>query len=429
MNDSTILPRLASYSERFKAILGLEQWSILAAELAALIMRLDQSSDAPSLSRDVDRFIEGLLRSPAADLVQQALAEASEGDWSTTLRSGKGVRELKHVLLEPKDGYVVIPVFYGTDRQMTDSVDPHERYSGNRGTPGFGVARVSIPENHKVAELESKEWWQWFSEPNPKKHVVLLEAEPCLRPTFVRVLSETLAVADKRDLLVFVHGFNVRFADAARRTAQLAYDLKFPGPAMLYSWPSRADVKQYMVDAATIEWTVPHFVDFIRMGMIEVGARSVNVIAHSMGTRALVGALERLDVEGLPARLHQIILAAADIDAGVFRSIAPVLRQRVERVTLYASENDRALLVSRLLQGYPRAGDAGDRIIILDEVDTIDASKVETGLFTLNHSYFGAKRSILTDIHAILHRDLPPSERFDLQRMRCADGVYWAYKS
>ena len=38
---------------------------------------------------------------------------------------------------------------------------------------------------------------------------------------------------------MFVHGFNVSFADAARRTAQIAYDLAFGGPGAL-SWPYSA---------------------------------------------------------------------------------------------------------------------------------------------------------------------------------------------
>jgi esterase/lipase superfamily enzyme len=39
--------------------------------------------------------------------------------------------------------------------------------------------------------------------------------------------------------LVFLHGFNVTFADAAIRAAQIGCDLKVPGATAFFSWPSR----------------------------------------------------------------------------------------------------------------------------------------------------------------------------------------------
>ena len=57
-----------------------------------------------------------------------------------------------------------------------------------------------------------------------------------------------LTRSNKKTLLLFVHGFNVKFANAALRTAQLAHDLKFPGVAMFYSWPSQGDTSAYLHD-------------------------------------------------------------------------------------------------------------------------------------------------------------------------------------
>ena len=41
-----------------------------------------------------------------------------------------------------------------------------------------------------------------------------------------------------KQVFVFVHGFNVSFENALRRTAQIAYDLNFDGAPFLFSWPS-----------------------------------------------------------------------------------------------------------------------------------------------------------------------------------------------
>ena len=57
----------------------------------------------------------------------------------------------------------------------------------------------------------------------------------------------------------------VSFEDAARRTAQIAHDLGLPLVPMLYSWPSEGAVLRYGTDAANVEWTIPHFTEFLSM--------------------------------------------------------------------------------------------------------------------------------------------------------------------
>jgi esterase/lipase superfamily enzyme len=37
--------------------------------------------------------------------------------------------------------------------------------------------------------------------------------------------------------LIFVHGYNMSFDNAARRAAQIAYDINFDGATFLFSWP------------------------------------------------------------------------------------------------------------------------------------------------------------------------------------------------
>ena len=68
-----------------------------------------------------------------------------------------------------------------------------------------------------------------------------------------------------------------------------------------------------------------------------------------MGNRGLTRALQTLVLErpDLRGRFREIILAAPDVDAEVFRrDLVPALRQAGQRVTLYASSNDLALKAS-----------------------------------------------------------------------------------
>ena len=199
-----------------------------------------------------------------------------------------------------------------------------------------------------------------------------------------------------------MHGFNVSFADAARRTAQLAYDLQLDGAAGFYSWPSRGvpDLLGYTHDENSVQWTVPHLVAFLEELARDSGAERIHLIAHSMGNRALAAALQeiawKMAAHPAPPSFAEVILTAPDIDAEVFRGLAQAMRPTARRMTLYASGRDRALKVSHGIHGYGRAGDVEPEIVVVDGLDSIDASAVDTGL--LGHSYFADQRSVISDI-------------------------------
>ena len=151
-----------------------------------------------------------------------------------------------------------------------------------------------------------------------------------------------------------------------------------------------------MADEDAVLASEPHLVEFLKLLRLQAGASTVHLIAHSMGARLLSLALNDLAREGQAAdsvRFTQIVLTAPDIDADVFRGLAHEFRRLAERVTLYASSEDLALKVSEKLHATPRAGESGDRIVIMPELDTIDVSTVDTSLS--GHSYFAENESVL----------------------------------
>jgi esterase/lipase superfamily enzyme len=253
---------------------------------------------------------------------------------------------------------------------------------------------------------------------------MVLKCETQDRTAFFADVKTTVERSIGREAFVFVHGYNVSFEDAARRTAQIAYDLKFAGAAILFSWPSKAKFKTYVADETNVRWTVPQLRTFLEDLATQAGADTIHLIAHSMGNRALTDVLEQLAIAGtvkMPA-FRQIVLAAPDIDADVFRKLVTVIKATGERMTLYSCAKDKALEASRRFHGYPRAGDS---IIIVRGVDTIDASAVDTSL--LGHSYFGNNRTVLTDIFALLNDGDPPEDRFGMTPRQLTGGTYYAF--
>lgn len=329
-----------------------------------------------------------------------------------------------------KKAFANVRVLYATDRKPTGNKKPDKFYAADRGELTFGSVEISIPHDHRMGQLEGPAWWKLEFRKDPTRHVVLLNLDVFDRDGFVQNLRKSLVERPSKQALVFVHGYNVSFEDSCRRTAQIAYDLKFEGVPVAYSWPSEGKTQLYLVDETNVHWSVTHFQRLLCLLLNEIGAEAVHVIAHSMGNRALVEALRALDTRELQptsARLTQVIFAAPDIDAATFQEIAEDFRQKAARFTLYTSSRDAALIASKVVHKYPRAGECGKDLVLLDGIDTIDATKVDTEL--MGHSYIGNNDSILADVYDLLRDGSPPRMRFRLRRRERLGREYWMFQS
>ncbi|MBR0774390.1 alpha/beta hydrolase [Bradyrhizobium diazoefficiens] len=440
-----LLFALLDLGPELEKLLG-DKWPAYRDQLLALSARVGESDVSAELRDALEALVAQLLTETpqAADLVRRAVAdlrrqaedEAAARESAGMVRRRGRVRPLDGTVLlsdeEDNTGVLKVPVFYGTDRARGDDT-PSGYFRGLRGALAFGIARVSVPtRGRELGELTSPRWWRLEFSEDPEKHVILTGVEALDRDVFTTTLKDSLAAADERDALIFIHGYNVSFENAARRAAQISVDLKFSGRTLMYSWASAADAKQYTVDEGTVEWSREHFEAFLKLALTEIGAREVHVIAHSMGNRALVNTLERIKSWQLPAgaaTLGQVIFAAPDIDRDRFIQLAAAFKGCARRCTLYASSRDVALRASKFVHGYPRAGEAGEALLIVDGVDTIDATLVDTSLVGLHHSYFGSKRSILNDMFNLIKQQLAPDQRFDLQSVGEALKRYWSYRA
>ena len=329
--------------------------------------------------------------------------------------------------------YAMVRVHFATDRLPLPSAElPERRFGNQRGDGGilFGTADVSIPRDHRLGELEAPSIWRLEFREDPEKHVVVLAVDPQDRQEFIRSLRERIESSENGKAFIFVHGYNVSFGDAARRTAQLHYDLGFAGAPLFYSWPSRSELLGYRDDETTVEWSIPHLKDFFSEVAQLVPAEGIYVIAHSMGNRPTSRALAEVfrDHPEYRPRFKEIILMAPDIDAEVFRAeIAPALVAESQRVTLYASNRDLALKVARSLHGRQRLGDADPHIVVIPGVESIDASAVETDL--IGHSYYAEARSVLADLFDVVRDSGPAPRRRHLLEAVSEIGRFWRFRT
>lgn len=296
---------------------------------------------------------------------------------------------------------VAVPVWFGTNRNDTGESDPATRFGVDLAQLTLGQLTVTIPPTHRIGRIEQPRFWGLTRHPDPLQHMVLAGIETLAAAQF----SE--GCCDAGDRLLFIHGYNVSFHDGALRAAQLAHDLEFPGHALYYSWPSRAALLGYLTDSNNVLASRPALVDFLHLAT--EGSGRLHVIAHSMGNRYFLEAVDELLRTHPDRDLGHIILGAPDVDSNELAVRLERLAQHAQSISLYASSNDRALLVSRRIHGAPRAGDSSEGAIRLDGLDTLDASDIVADM--LGHSYFGDSPLVLGDLAALLRLGLAPAQR------------------
>ena len=203
----------------------------------------------------------------------------------------------------------------------------------------------------------------------------------------------------KGDIVLYVHGFNYTFDESLEVALSIVERARFPATPVAYSWPSQGRVGGYGVDYDMSEWTVDHLAAFIRDITPAVPAgHQLHFVSHSMGNRALLLALSRLDLAD--PRFGQLILIAPDVDAQIFAELM-AHSGPFRRKTMYVSQNDWALhAVSILHSGAIRAGDARKQYTVLSGVDTVDLSPLKAGV--TGHSIYDYSQLVFEDLGAVL---------------------------
>ncbi len=240
-------------------------------------------------------------------------------------------------------------------------------------------------------------------------------------------LRRRLAITPRKEAYVFVHGFGNTMEVAAFRMAEMWHFLGREGVAILYSWPAGYPglLRGYTRDRESGEFTIFHLKEFLKALASCPEIETVHLIAHSRGTGVAMTAMRELIVEirasgedpQAELKLGNIIMAAPDIDADVSsqRNAAEHVYDGYELLTVYVSQNDRAIGTAEWLFSSPRRlgkieprellRSETSRIKLLTNVDVVDA-RVHTDY--TGHGYFLSNPAVFSDIILILRYDRTP---------------------
>jgi esterase/lipase superfamily enzyme len=215
----------------------------------------------------------------------------------------------------------------------------------------YFLTSVSVPPGHKPGVIERAS----FGSDNPASHFMLGVNRPLDEASFKIQVAAQLSgrVGVARDILVFVHGFNTSYDEARLRLAQVVTDSNFTGVPLVFTWPSRSAMLQYVSDKESATASRDNLERLLRDLAAVPGVGRVHVLAHSMGTWLAMEALRQNAIAGhadLDGHIGEVMLASPDIDLDVFRNQMARLGH-VTRVSVFAANDDRALSISSTLAG------------------------------------------------------------------------------
>lgn len=368
---------------------------------------------------ELERTILQRLASEAADRVivelrvRELMRKLDQPVAKPTVRSAEsfgiiGDVERSEASLD-SDG-VVYPVWFGTNRKPQGNGFSGERH--DRITRGR--VDVHVPEAHRFGETGNPFWKRLLRFDLRDDRLRVQNLFKLERDAFFAELQQKLAEARKAgeigDALFFIHGYKNTFEEAAIRAAQIGVDLKAPATAF-FSWPSRGNVAAYPADEASIEASERAITDFLVEFSGNCGADKIHVIAHSMGNRGFLRALQRIAANAQTkgkVKFGQIFLAAPDVDRDLFLDLARLYAEHAERTTLYASRGDWPVWISDKFHDAPRAG-YFTPYTVTPGVDTIAVPDFDVDL--LGHSYFAQAEALLHDIYDLMRNNQNPAQR------------------
>lgn len=252
----------------------------------------------------------------------------------------------------------------------------------------FARFDVSIPPTHQAGRIEWPE--------KPKKGVdpaTEFATKEIQRYRSAKEFGAALganAQKAKREAIVYVHGFNITFAEGTYRLAQLSHDLKSTSTAVHYSWPATQKTLEYTRDRDSVLFARDGFQSLLEILAAQPYERIV-IVAHSIGSNLVVETLRQISLEGktqVSRKLAGVVLISPDIDTNLFEMQLGRIKPFPKPFVIFGDEADLALKASAFLTGQSnRVGQLKDTEILRRYgVQFVNVTDINDSEDTLGHT-------------------------------------------
>jgi esterase/lipase superfamily enzyme len=234
---------------------------------------------------------------------------------------------------------VTVPVFFVTNRQKTAGKTPD--YSNSKSEDlSFGTREITM-QSTKSQKIK-------YGNETPPVDVT---AE-----AFWDQIANSQKLRHTKQVVVYVHGYDMNIDVSSRVAARLSGELKLP--VIMYSWPSRRNPLTYAADENMAEWASFKLTEILQDLSSRYGKENIILVGHSMGCRMLCWSLQQAKASGIdvPEKFGHIFLCSPDIDSEVFKKYSDLFVKCSNDTRIFASYRDYRLLLSKMLHGGIRLG-------------------------------------------------------------------------
>ena len=201
----------------------------------------------------------------------------------------------------------------------------------------------------------------WFQ----NKEIKLRNVQALDRAVFVEQVQKFVQGSPRRSLLVVVHGFREAFPSALRKTAFLGHVLDIDTPVLLFDWPGNqgSSLRGYRRARQVAKASGAELARTLELIIREIQPARLWLIANSMGAQVVTDAFSRLyrqaDLADAQTEIENVVLTAPDVDHEEFNNrFKQEINALTGSLTVYVSSNDRALLISRIINRGLRLGES-----------------------------------------------------------------------
>ena len=312
-------------------------------------------------------------------------------------------------------GAQVVEIAFATNRMMNPTSDLTEFFGNEEGPLRVGFCRVEFSPIKLLKDAARHIMIRFPTETERIIDLKMVEADA--------FWSSIERAARKKKVLFYIHGYKMDFDKSCRRTALLQRELGSDAVVMLFAWPSQDNFAKYTMDETFIRKSVEPIKAVLGRMIETIGPGQVHAIGHSIGTRGVTTAVAELE-ERDRLQFDELVLIAPDMDKQAFEDNLPALRETVAGVTIYASENDGPLRISREVHGEPRIGEAGEFLTLFDSVETIDITEApRRDIYGHNYHYFNDR--VIQDLRKLLINGYRAAARPGLTPRVRDEKTYW----
>ncbi|WEX74678.1 alpha/beta hydrolase [Sinorhizobium numidicum] len=279
------------------------------------------------------------------------------------------------------NGELAYSSFRGRSMSFGSVTLARDRSRFDDGSAGQPDASLQVSRTTKLGEFPQSPYPIELTPQGPRRVPETVDAHMRAAAGLQAEVTRRLAMAERKEVVIFVHGYNNSFDDAAKATGKICNALSAEFVCVSLSWPaggSGGAFYGYNIDRESGEFAVADVKKAIRIISATEAIKRLHLIAHSRGADVLLSALQQLGMEAYTTRsspterykISNVVLFAPDIDLDVATArlfgfvsdpdapfganatpygLLPPIGSL--HLTVYSSPNDQALALSSGLFG------------------------------------------------------------------------------